>query len=759
MSDAAADSRAVGRALVEWHAADRQLHLTNGRLSYVIRVLEDGTLGQLHVGAALTPGRTYRHLVPQPFEGFDNRTGEPIALELPTPGSGDFRIPALTVEQADGSTVLELRYRSHRIVAGKPAAVAEPGLVALPATYVEDDAEATTVEVDLLDVRSGLEITASYTIFRDVDAVARSLRIRNGGTAPARISAAMSASLDLPDADWLFVQLSGAWARERHVVSTPLRTGRQAVSSARGSAGHQDNPFIALLRPTTTEDAGEAFGFSLVYSGNFLAEAEVDPHDTTRVRIGIDPETFSWSLEPGASFRTPEAVVAWSGSGLGTLSDTYHRLYRERLARGPWRDRPRPVLLNNWEGTYFDFDEERILAIAAASRDLGVELFVLDDGWFGKRDNDDSSLGDWFVDRRKLPNGIDGLARKVEALGIRFGLWIEPEMISERSRLFEEHPDWAIGIPGRHRTESRSQFVLDMSRPEVVDHLFDVLSDVLRGAPVSYVKWDYNRYITEPFSLALPADRQGEFFHRYILGLYDLYGRLTSAFPDILFESCAGGGGRFDPGLLAFAPQAWTSDDTDAVERLRIQWGTSLAYPTSSMAAHVSAVPNHQVGRLTSLATRAAVAFFGVFGYELDATALSAAERTEIADQIAFYLRHREVFQFGRFVRLRSPFEGDGNATAWLSVDEDARAAVVGYYQVLARPVQGPERLRLRGLDPTASYRVTTWPAVADRISAANVGIRGGDELMSVGLLLDHHRDETPARGDFWARLFVLEAV
>ncbi len=431
----------------------------------------------------------------------------------------------------------------------------------------------------------------------------------------------MSASLDLPDADWLFIQLSGAWARERHVVSTPLRTGRQAVSSARGSAGHQDNPFIALLRPTTTEDAGEALGFSLVYSGNFLAEAEVDPHDTTRVRIGIDPETFSWSLEPGASFPTPEAVVAWSGAGLGALSDAYHRLYRERLARGPWRDRPRPVLLNNWEGTYFDFDEERILAIAAAGRDLGVELFVLDDGWFGKRDNDDSSLGDWFVDRRKLPNGIDGLARKVEALGIRFGLWIEPEMISERSRLFEEHPDWAIGIPGRHRTESRSQFVLDMSRPEVVDHLFDVLSDVLRGAPVSYVKWDYNRYITEPFSLALPADRQGEFFHRYILGLYDLYGRLTSAFPDILFESCAGGGGRFDPGLLAFAPQAWTSDDTDAVERLRIQWGTSLAYPTSSMAAHVSAVPNHQVGRLTSLATRAAVAFFGVFGYELDATA------------------------------------------------------------------------------------------------------------------------------------------
>jgi alpha-galactosidase len=747
-----------GRAVAEWDAADRQLHLTNGRLSYIVRVLEDGSLGHVHAGDALATGRSYRHIVPRPFEGFDNRVGESIAFEVPTPGSGDFRIPALVVEQVDGSTVLELRYQAHRIVPGKPAPTTEAGLVALPATYVEDDAEAATVEIDLADERSGLEVTASYTIFRDVDAVARRLRIRNGGSAAVRLTTAMSASLDLPDAGWSFVHLSGAWGRERHVVSTPLRTGRQAVSSSRGSGGHQVNPFIALVRPTTTEEAGDAFGFSLIYSGNLVAEVEVDPHDTARVRLGIAPETFAWTLPPGAAFDTPEAVLAWSGAGLGALSDTYHRLYRERLARGRWRDRPRPVVLNNWEGTYFDFDEERILAIAAAGRDLGVELFVLDDGWFGQRDNDDSSLGDWFVDRRKLPDGIDGLARKVEALGIRFGLWIEPEMISQRSRLFEEHPDWAIGIPGRHRTESRSQYVLDMSRPEVVDHLFEVLSDVLRDAAVSYVKWDYNRFITEPFSDALPPDRQGEFFHRYILGLYGLYGRLTTAFPDILFESCASGGGRFDPGLLAYAPQAWTSDDTDAIERLKIQWGTSLAYPISSMAAHVSAVPNHQVGRVASLATRAAVAFFGVFGYELDATALSTADRVEVGEQIAFYLRHRDVLQFGRFVRLRSPFEDDGNETAWMSVAPDARRAVVGYYQVLARPVQGPERLRLRGLDPAARYRVSAWPEVDDRITKANLGVRGGDELMTVGLLFDHDRDETAGRGDFWARLFVLEA-
>ena len=409
------------------------------------------------------------------------------------------------------------------------------------------------------------------------------------------------------------------------------------------------------------------------------------------------------------------------------MSDALHGLYRERLARGSWRDKPRPVLLNNWEGTYFAFDEAKLLDIATAARDLGVELFVLDDGWFGERDSDTTSLGDWFVDRRKLPNGLDGLAAKVEALGIKFGLWIEPEMISERSRLFEAHPDWAIGVPGRPRTESRQQLVLDMSRPEIVDHLFGVLSEVLANAPISYIKWDMNRTITEPFSTALPAERQGEFFHRYILGVYDLYTRLTAAFPEVLFESCAGGGGRFDPGMLAYAPQAWTSDDTDAVERLRIQWGTSLAYPLSSMGAHVAAVPNHQTNRITPIATRAAVAFFGVLGYELDPTTLTADDQRAIADQIAFYKTHRDLFQRGRFVRLRSPFEGGGNQTAWMVVAPDASKAIVGYYQVLNRPVPAADRLRLRGLDPDtrlsrlglARRRTTRWCAPTPGRAAA----------------------------------------
>ena len=497
----------------------------------------------------------------------------------------------------------------------------------------------------------------------------------------------MSAALDLPDARWQLLQLSGTWGRENHIVERRLRPGRQSVGSDRGVSSHQHNPFIALRRATTTEDAGEVYGFSLVYSGNFLAEAEVDAFETTRVRLGISPETFTWTLEPGAAFVSPEAVLVYSDAGLGAMSDAYHGLYRDRLARGAWRDAPRPVVINNWEATYFGFDETKLLEIATSARDLGVELFVLDDGWFGRRDSDDSSLGDWFVDRRKLPNGLEGLAAGVEALGLTFGLWIEPEMVSERSDLFAAHPDWAVGVPGRPRTESRQQLVLDMSRPEVVDHLVDVLSEVLSSAPISYVKWDMNRNITEPYSAALPADRQGEFFHRYVLGVYDLYARLVAAFPTILFESCSSGGGRFDPGMLAFAPQAWTSDDTDAVERLAIQWGTSLVYPTSSMGAHVAAVPNHQTGRITPIGTRAAVAFFGAFGYELDPTALSPDDRAAVADQIAFYKAHREVFQRGRFVRLRSPFEGDGNETAWMAVAPDAREAVVGLYRTLNHPV------------------------------------------------------------------------
>ncbi|MBA2382894.1 MAG: alpha-galactosidase, partial [Chloroflexi bacterium] len=408
---------------IEWDEANGQFHLTNGQISDILAIHDNGALGRLHSGPALATGRSYRHLVPRPFAGFSNRLGDPVALECPTPGSGDYRVPGLVVEQPDGSTVLELAYRDHRIMAGKPP------LAGLPATYAESDDEAETLEIDLADAATSLVATLTYTIFRALPIVARSVRLRNNGGATLRLETAMSLVLDLPDADWELVHLSGAWARERHVQTRRLVPGRQSISSNRGSSSAAHNPFLCLRRTTTTEAIGEAIGVALLYSGNFLAEIEVEPFGTARLRIGINPETFAWELAPGAEFQTPEAVVVRTTDGLGAMSDALHRLFRERLARGAWRDRPRPILVNNWEGTYFDFDEAKLLGIAAAARDLGIELFVLDDGWFGERDDDTTSLGDWFVDRRKLPGGIDGLARRIEALGIKFGLWIEPEMV------------------------------------------------------------------------------------------------------------------------------------------------------------------------------------------------------------------------------------------------------------------------------------------------------------------------------------------
>jgi alpha-galactosidase len=731
---------------IEWNPDAREFHLRGGGMSYVLRALENGWLGHVYFGPALAPGRSYAHLAPGEFYGFSNRLGEPVPLELPTGGSGDFRVPALAVEQADGSTLLDLRFAGHRIVPGKPA------LPGLPSTYMEVGGEADTLDVTLADPVCGVEAHLLYTVYRDRPLLVRSARIVNGGQAVAIVRCLMSASLDLPDADWQLITLSGEWARERHVYRQGLRPGRQSVASNRGASSHQHNPFVALARSTTTEEAGEAVGLGLAYSGNFLAEAEAEPFGTTRLRIGINPEGFAWVLEPGAELVSPEAILGYSASGLGDLSAAFHDLLRERMARGTWRDKPRPIVINNWEATYYDFDEARLVAIAASARELGIELFVLDDGWFGHRDDDTTSLGDWQVDRRKLPGGLDSLARQVEALGLGFGIWIEPEMVSRSSDLFAEHPDWAIGVPSRPRTEGRNQYVLDMSRPEVVDHLFGVLSAVLGSAPISYVKWDMNRNVTEAYSAGLQPWRQGEFMHRYILGVYSLYQRLTEAFPGILFESCAGGGGRFDAGMLAFAPQAWTSDDTDAVERLNIQWGTSLAYPSSSMAAHVSAVPNHQVGRVTPISTRAAVAFFGVLGYELDPTGLSAEERSQVADQVAFYKRWRDLFQRGRFLRLRGPFESDANEVAWMTVGPDARTAIVGEYQILSRPNPGPRLLRLRGLDPSAQYTVTAWP------DETALGTLGGDELMAAGLVLESGR-QAAQKGDFRARLYVLQAV
>jgi alpha-galactosidase len=738
---------------IEWRQGERQLHLYNDRISYVMQVLASGTLAHLYFGSRLATERDYGHFMRSSFIARYNQVLDPVPLELPTAGSGDYRIPMLTVRHADGSTVLDLVYREHEVRPGKPY------LDGLPSTYVDDDAEAETVEICLVDGNSSMRVRLYTTIYADRPVVTRSMRVINEGTSDVKLTTAMSASLDLPDPEWHLQQLAGAWARETHIVDAPLVAGTRGVRSHRGSSGHQQNPFILLRRPWTTEAAGEAIGLSLVYSGNFLAEVEVDSADTVRARIGMDPETIRWQVTHGMDLQIPEAVLVWSDEGLGGVSDAYHRLYRERLVTGTWRDRPRPVLLNSWEGVYYDFDEDVLLEMATAARDLGAELFVLDDGWFGQRDDDTASLGDWTVDLRKLPSGLPDLVQRINDLGLHFGIWIEPEMVNPRSRLFEEHPEWAVGFPGRPRTELRNQYVLDMSNGEVVDYLERVIGNILSSAPIAYVKWDYNRYITEPYGASLPPERQNEFFHRYMLGVYDLYSRLTERFPEVLFESCAGGGGRNDPGMLAFAPQAWTSDDTDAVERQKIQYGTSLVYPLVAMGAHVSAVPNHQTGRTTPLDTRAAVAFFGNLGYQLDPRALDQAEADRVRAQIAWYKEHRELLHHGRFHRLVSPFEGDRNETAWMVVADDRQQALVGWYRTLTRPLPGPSLLRLRGLDPAARYRVTVWPPADDWVTRANELERGGDELMSQGLFLDDHAWESQVRGDYQARIFELTEV
>ncbi|MEI7742720.1 MAG: alpha-galactosidase [Chloroflexota bacterium] len=729
---------------IAWNPQTREWHLHNGATSWVLAVLENGWIGQLHAGAPLSPDASYRHLYP-PFAGFDNRMPEPVPLAVPVPGVGDFRVPGLVVETRDGATVLDLQYATHRILRGKPALPATTGVRGpMPATYAEHEADADTLEIDCTDARSRITVTLRWTLFAARPVVARSMTIANEG-APVTIRTAMSATLDLPDGAWTMLQLSGVWARERHLVERPLAPGRVAVSSVRGGSGPEHNPFIALRRPTTTEGAGEAWGVMLAWSGNFLAEAEVEPFGTARVRIGENPETFAWRLEHDGVFTTPEALVAWSDRGLGGMSDALHAVLRRNMARGPWRDAERPVLLNNWEGTYFDFDHDRLVAMAAEAKAMGIELFVLDDGWFGARSDDHRGLGDWTVNRTKLRRGLAGLGEEIHAMGLQFGIWIEPEMVNADSDLFRERPDWAIGVPGRRRTAQRHQLVLDLAIPEVVDHLFDVISAALDEAKVDYVKWDWNRFITEPWTPAVPPERQGEFFHRYVYGLYDLYERLVTRFPGVLWESCASGGARFDAGLLAWAPQAWTSDDTDAVERLRIQYGTSLAYPVSSMGAHVSDIPNHQTGRTPSLDFRAAVAMFGTFGYELDPTRLTGEERAAVQRQVAFFTERRALISGGRFDRLRSPFEGDGNETAWMVTAADGARALAAFYRVLFRPLPVRDRLRLRGLDPAARYEITRWTSFDGPDLRF---IRGGDDLMRIGIGIEPADGEI-VEGDF----------
>lgn len=741
---------------IEFHQDSQEFHLFNEHISYIIKVLRNDQLGQLYFGRRVPDRADHSYLVENGYRPvmsyvYDNDYGFSLGnvkQEYPAYGTSDYRMPAVEIKQSNGSTVTNFRYQSHRIYAGKPR------LADLPATYVEKDDEATTLEILLHDDVIGVDLTLTYTIFNHYNAIARSARFSNHGDQSCQLTTAMSMNLDLPDDDYDWLQFSGAWGRERQLKIAHLRPGIQAVSSTRGASSHMQNPFVILKRPHADEFQGEAYGFSLVYSGNFLAQAQVDAYKVTRVQLGINPFHFSWKLTPGQSFQTPEVVMVYTSKGLNDLSQNFHRLYQKRLARGYWRDRQRPILINNWEATYFDFTEEKLVNLAKQAQGLGIELFVLDDGWFGQRTKETAGLGDWWVNRDRLPNGISGLAAKIHQLGMKFGLWFEPEMTNKDSDLYRNHPDYIIQTPGRHPSQGRRQYVLDFSRPVVVDYVHDLIAKVLREGHVDYVKWDMNRNITECFSAAYPADQQGEIFHRYILGVYSLYERLIQEFPKILFESCASGGGRFDAGMLYYAPQAWTSDDSDAIERLKIQDGTSYCYPTSSMGAHVSVCPNEQVNRNTPLKTRGDVAFFGDLGYELDLTKLSPAELAQIKAQVKFMKQYRQLFQFGRFYRLRSPFAG--NITAWLVVSPDQKQAIMGYFKVLNDVNAEYRRLRIPGLLASTQYHV-------HEEAGSDHGTYTGSELANIGLVTSDAESEQSAATrdvpDFYSRLFIFEAV
>ncbi|MFY4775810.1 alpha-galactosidase [Metabacillus sp. RGM 3146] len=698
-------------------------HLQGKNTSYVLQVYGEGYLAHLYWGRKT---KNYRHsnelqFADRAFSGNPSTAKDrtfsldTLPQEYPGYGNTDFRTPAYQVQLDNGTTVTDLRYASHMIRNGKPK------LDGLPAVYTEEDNEAETLEITLRDQIAGIAAVLSYTVFHERNVITRSVRLINEGKHPVRLLRALSTNVDFRDSDFDLLQLSGAWGRERHVERHVLRPGLQAVESRRGASSHQQNPFMALLRKGANETSGEVFGFNLVYSGNFTAQAEVDQFSNTRVSIGINPFDFSWLLEEGEAFQCPETVMVYSHEGLGGMSRTFHDLYRTRLVRGSFRDQVRPILVNNWEATYFDFTAEKITEIAKAGKELGIELFVLDDGWFGKRNNDKTSLGDWFVNKEKLPKGLDDLAHSVQELGMQFGLWVEPEMVSAESELYKKHPDWCLHVPDRTCSESRNQLVLDFARKEVRDAVTKMISDVLSSAPVQYVKWDMNRHMTEIGSAALPAERQRETAHRYMLGLYEILETLTSAFSDILFESCSGGGGRFDPGILYYMPQTWASDNTDAISRLKIQYGTSLVYPIISMGAHVSDVPNHQVHRFTSLDIRGDAAMSGNFGYELDLTKLTEVEKEIVKKQVAAYKEIRHLVQFGDFYRLKSPFEG--NETAWLFVNMEKSEAAVFYFRVLAEPNASFGKLRLEGLDPERTYEVLGTDE-----------IYGGDELAYSGL-------------------------
>ena len=665
-----------------------------------------------------------------------------LPQEYPTDGVGDFRESALAITDSNGNNAVELKYKSYEISGGTNK------LSGLPCVFDSGNAKSQTLKITMSDEVLGITAELYYTVFDDTDAIVRSAKIISNAQNPVYIKKAFSASFDMDNDSYDIITLNGAWGRERHIERHPVHMGIQKTCSTRGVTSHQEHPFMAIVGHNTDWNSGNAYGINLIYFGSFTAQVQRNQFDALRTSIGINPENFSWKLCNGESFETPEAVLVFSENGLNGMSHAFHDLYRNHIIRSPFKNKMRPVLINNWEATYFDFDAEKLLDIAREAHKDGIEMLVMDDGWFGKRSFDDTSLGDWTVNEEKLKGGLKNLVDRVNALGMKFGIWFEPEMVSPDSDLFRAHPDWAIQIKGREPGMARCQYVLDITRKEVRDHIMDSIEAVLRSANIEYVKWDMNRHICDIGSVGLPADQIGEFNHRYVLAIYSMQEKLITDFPNLLLENCSSGGARFDPGMFYYSPQIWCSDDTDAFERLAIQEGTALVYPLSTMGAHVSVCPNHACGRTTPFKTRGYVALSGTFGYELDITKLSEEDRKMIPRQIELYKKFSPLVREGDYYKIASAAENN-EYDAWASISRDKTHAFVTFVQIFNHPNYKTRMMKIPGLDENRTYTIS-WPD-EDKEKYPTLKL-SGSTIMNAGIPI--RRDW----GDFQAQLIYLEA-
>lgn len=733
--------------MITYNEKQRTFKLDTPNTSYVIGIVdEEGFVGHAYYGRRLEDADVlYLMRTDEPpfVPSRNNRERcsfyDCFPFEYPTGGVGDYRESCISIKTKGGHTGAMLSYVSHEIFDGKPK------LEGLPATF-GDEGECTTLRLVCEDAIVGMKVELLYTAFNDTDVITRSVRVTNTGKEHFYLTKVYSACLDMDNQDFDMVTLHGSWARERCIQRKTLGFGIQNVSSFRGESSHQDHPFLALVSKNANQESGEIYAMNFVYSGNFRAQAEVSQFDYVRMSMGIHPENFCWKLESGESFQSPEVVMVYTDKGFDAMTSSFHRLYRKHLIRGEYKDRKRPILINNWEATYFNFDTDKLLSIAREASKLGIEMLVMDDGWFGKRSSDDCSLGDWKVNEDKIKGGLKHLVDEVNKLGMKFGIWFEPEMISPDSDLYRAHPDWAIAIPNRTATQSRQQYVLDLSRREVADYVYEAVASVLRSANIEYVKWDMNRQLSDIGSFGLPADRQGELYHRYVLAVYGLQERLTSEFPHLLLENCSGGGARFDAGMLYYSPQIWCSDDTDAIERLKIQEGTALIYPLSTMGAHISDCPNHAIGRNTPFETRGIVALAGTFGYELDVTKIPQEDREMIPQQVAMYHKFNDLVREGDYYRIAS-YSQNKSFDCWQIVSGDKAKSLVTFVQVLNRPNFKSRRILLKGLDPDKRYTVSF-----ENNKDIKEKVYSGDALMKAGILMPN------PWGDFKAWLIYLEA-